>query len=143
MSWKFSPLVVLFVWLVSSSPVVAQTVINPTTVSFTPSPDHSVMVNVPGGSPVPALDHYDMNVLIGSATGVLSWTQGLGKPTPNTQNRIDVVVPRFATLSRGSYVVTVSAVAPGVNGPTSTSVPTDPFVSTGIPAVVPGKPSVQ
>lgn len=116
-----------------AAPLSAQTVSNPTVVSFTASPDHSVVV-----SGVPVLDRYELNTMIGTSTGALSWTQDLGKPTPTSTNTIEVAVPRFATLSRGTYVVTVSAVGPGGVTPSAAS---DPFLVTGSPAGV-GKPIV-
>ena len=113
------------------------TVINPTQISFTASADHNVVL-----SGVPVLDHYDVNVVVGNSSGALSFTKSIGKPVPDAQNTISVTLPEFVALNRGTYVATVSSVAPGINPPTSISTATDPFVSTGKPAAVP-KPTAR
>ena len=54
----------------------AQTVLNPTTVTFTPSTDHAVTV---GG--VPLVAKYELRHYLVGATSPVQ-TQDLGKPTP-------------------------------------------------------------
>lgn len=126
-----------FVFALIASAAQAQ-VVNPKTLEFDASADHNVMV---GG--VPAVDHYDLNILVGNAAGAMSFTKGLGKPTPNAQNRIIFTdVPEFITRPRGTYVVTIAAVSGGQNPTVGVSLPSNPFVSIGTVAV-PGVPVVK
>lgn len=110
----------------------AQTVVNPNGIRFTPSPEHALLI-----SGVPVIDHYEVNTMIGTVTGAISFTKSIGKPSP-VNNVIEVTLVEFNNLPRGTFVSTVSSVGP--SGNTTMSDPTDPFVSTGNPAPVPGKP---
>lgn len=107
-----------------AAPAVAQTV-NPTATVFTPSSDHTAVV---GG--IPVLDHYQLDVMVGTASGALSFTKDIGKPNPNAQNEISVAIPEFASRSTGVYAATVSAVGPGGTGRSSAV----PFVRISAPA---------
>lgn len=113
------------------------------TLVFTASTDHNATLN---GTPI--LSSYQADVLVGTPTGALAFTQGLGKPTPATPvppaTAGDISIdmsqfPSFVSLARGAYVVVVSAVGPGG---TSRSLPSDPFLRFGTP-VQPGKPRIQ
>lgn len=131
-------LVLLF--LLSSVPVSAQDV---HTLIFTASPDHAAALN---GTPV--LTSYQLDVVVGTATGALAFSQNLGKPTPATPvppataGDITVDLSQFAAfnaLTRNAYVVFVSSVGPGG---TTRSAASDPFPHFGLPAQT-GKPRIQ
>ena len=109
-------------------------VVNPTRATFTASADHTATVGA-----VAVLDHYQLDVMVGTPTGALAFTFGLGKPTPAADNSITIPVPPLATLASGLYVATVSAVGPGGTG---RSVPSDPFARVAS-AAAPGKPTIQ
>lgn len=117
---------ILCVALLLAAGVSAQTVVNPSKVVFTASPDHSAVV-----SGVAVLTNYQLDVMKDTATGALAFTQGLGKPTPSATNDITVTVAQFLTMGNGTYVAKVSAVGPGG---ANASAPSNPFVKTGAPA---------
>jgi hypothetical protein len=84
------------------------------------------------------VDRYELQTVIGTPTGAIAWTQDLGKPTPDATNTIEVLIPRFGTLARGTYVISITTNGPGGATPSAAS---DPFSVTGSPAA-PGKPIV-
>lgn len=101
---------------------------------FNASPDHSIVV---GATPV--VSGYQLDVMLGTVTGALSFTKSLGKPTPDASNLIRVPLPEFLTKANGIYVATVSATGPGG---TTRSVPSDPFSWMTVPAPA-GKPAIR
>lgn len=121
-------------------PALALAQTNPTSLVFTASPDHAIVVN---GTPV--LTRYD--VVVKDGQGATVATVPLGKPTPAapvppaTIGDITVpATPMNAALTRsGTYTATLVAVGPG--GSTS-SVPSDPFPFWAPPAAT-GKPSAR
>lgn len=104
----------------------AQPVQNPNFVEFTASPDHNALL---GG--VPLVDHYEVAIVIGTATGALAWSEPIGKPTPDASNKISVNVPRLATLARGTYIGFISTVSLLTNPFSVQSSPSTSFTSTG------------
>jgi hypothetical protein len=98
------------------------TVINPTSISFTASPDHDVLV-----------DHYELEVMAGSETGALAFTVGLGKPAPNGQGTIAASVAEFLFMPTDTlYVATVTAVGVGAGANDfATSAPSNAFERIG------------
>jgi|OpeIllAssembly_1097287.scaffolds.fasta_scaffold18263_3 hypothetical protein len=124
---------VLIGGLVIAAPVTAQSVIvNPTTVQFTPSADHAVVL--PDGQPMVA-SYEARYALEGSATVVC--TTNLGKPTP-VSSVISMPLPLSCvpTSPSARYVVRVAAVGPTGSG---LSGPSGPFASVGSPGA-PGVP---
>lgn len=112
--------------LVMASGASAQNMVNPTKAQFTASTDHDAAV---GGMAV--VTSYQLDAMIGTATGALAFSANLGKPTPDASRVIVVPVPQFLTMPNGSYVATVSAVGPGGAGK---SAPSNPFSRIGAPA---------
>lgn len=113
----------------------AQTVYNPTRVSFTASPDHSVIG--PNGT-TPLVDHYDLNAYISNNTGTLAFTQGLGKPSPDGTGVITATLSQTflgAMANNTVYVAKVSVVSAPVYGSlTSLSAGfSNPFANVGAP----------
>lgn len=116
--------------LLIASAVNAQTVTNPNFVEFTASPDHNV--NIPGVTPAtPVVDHYELNISAAVTNGVLFWTEGLGKPTPDASNKIGMTVPRLLTLARGTYVASIGTVGSGITPVIALSANSLPFSATG------------
>lgn len=113
----------------------AQTVVNPSKIVFTASPDHNVVLT----SGTAVLTSYELEIMAGTPTGAVAFTKGLGKPAPDGSNTITVTVPEFLTLMNGTFVGTVSAMGPGGVG---VSIPSNPFDHVGKPAA-PGKPTAQ
>ena len=91
-------------------PAVAQTVVNPSTAEFDPSPDHNAVVN---GAPV--VSRYELEISQSGQSTVLR-TADLGKPVPAADGKIRV---NFITLlssplaSGVVYTAEVVAVGPG------------------------------
>jgi hypothetical protein len=113
-------------------PATAQTpaVINPNTVSFTPSADHDALLEG-----VPMVTRYDLQISL-EVSGTVLTTTDIGKPTP-VNNLISITNPIwFAPLTpRTRYVAHVIAVGPTGAG---VSDPSGPFLN----ADHPGKPGV-
>jgi hypothetical protein len=111
--------------LLSATPLSAQTIQNPTTVEFDPSPDHAATID---GTPV--VDRYEMDFFIGG-NGQAVLTLNLGKPAPAGDGRIRV---NFAALlaqplTPGTiYTALVAAVGPG--GRAASDVAPDTFAFT-------------
>ena len=131
---KLLPLVFM---LGLASPALAQDV---RTLIFTASADHSVTL---AGQPI--VTGYQVDLMVGTPTGALAFSQSLGKPTPAapvppaTVGDITIDLTQFPTynaLTRGQYVAFVTAIGPGG---TTRSVASDPFTRFGLPAA-PGKP---
>lgn len=98
-------LFVLFVLL--GAPAFAQTttVLNPSTVIFTASPDHNATI---GGTAVVSnyvLEVYDGTTLVRSTD--------LGKPTPNASNDISAPLTNAGLAKNKVYTAFVVAVGPG------------------------------
>lgn len=109
---------------------------NPTQAVFVASPDHSVVVN---GTAV--LTNYQLDIMVGTATGALAVSQNLGKPTPaQTTNEITSdISPVIQKLTSGTYVAFVSAVGPGGAGKSPASDPFGRITAAGAPS----KPSIR
>jgi hypothetical protein len=107
--------------LVSAISVSAQTlVINPTTATFTASPDHAVIENT-----VPLVTNYELRVFLSTNTTTPVRVVNLNKPTPDASNLISVsVVSTIAALAPGDYFGRVAAIGPGGEG---VSVNSNPF----------------
>ena len=120
-----SSLLVVLGFVAFASPLAAQTVENPKTVEFDPSPDHAEVVE---GTPV--VDRYEMDFFVaGNAQPVR--TLSLGKPAPDGDGRIRVNFAALLTqpLSPGTiYTALVAAVGPG--GRASSPVAPDTFAFT-------------
>ena len=103
----------------------AQSVVNPTTLQFTASPDHNTVTN---GTPVVSgytLSFYD----VGSTTALASYN--LGKPTPDASNVITINLTSVVTTwppSGVTYEARVVAVGPGGSAP---STPSNSFTTSG------------
>jgi hypothetical protein len=115
----------LFVVIGLAAPLSAQTIENPKTVEFDPSPDHDVVTE---GTPL--VDRYEMDFFIqGAVQPVL--TLNLGKPVPAVDGRIRVnfvaLLPQ-PLLPGTIYTALVAAVGPG--GRAASIVAPDTFVFT-------------
>jgi hypothetical protein len=113
--------------VVGSTPAGAQTIVNPTTATFTASSDQ----NSTTSSGAPMLSSYELEFYMPGATQPFQ-TVGLGKPTPDASNNIAV---NFATLlspvppTGVIYSASVAAVGPG--GRSSSALSVDTFSFTG------------
>jgi hypothetical protein len=94
-------------------PLAAQSIVNPTTVEFDPSPDHSATLD---GTPV--VDRYEMEIYVQGAASPLQ-TLNLNKPAPGAGGKIRVnfVALLPTPLPAGqTYTALVTAVGPGGRG---------------------------
>ncbi len=99
----------LAAWLVFwATPVLGQIIVNPRTVEFDPSADHSAVT--PDGQPV--VLRYDLDIYPAGGVQAL-YVVDLGKPAPDSDGRIRVDfasrLPRWP-LANGTYEARVSAV---------------------------------
>lgn len=103
-------------------------VYNPTTVEFIKSPDHDVLL--PDTQPM--LSSYEFRVYGGGTAPVSKVT--LGKPTPNADGRISVVVTSTIVALPLSTTIQYKARVAAL-GPTgeSESADSNPFVRVGVP----------
>jgi hypothetical protein len=93
-------------------------VINPTTATFTASPDHSAVQNT-----VPLVSNYELRIFQSGGTTPVR-TVNLNKPTPDASNVITVsVVSTMALLAPGDYFGQVAAIGPGGEGVSANSNP--------------------
>ena len=118
-----SGLLVMFALVASVRPLSAQTIENPKTVEFDPSPDHNAVID---GTPV--VDRYEMDFFV-QGNGQPVYTLTLGKPAPDGDGRIRVNFVALLTqpLTAGTvYTALVAAVGPG--GRASSAVAPDTFV---------------
>ena len=91
--------------LLLASVASAQTVLNPTTVTFTPSADHNATV---GG--VALVTKYELrHYLVGAPSPVQ--TQDLGKPTP-VSGSISAAITSLPFSPTNEYIAKVAAVGP-------------------------------
>lgn len=103
--------------LASATAVIAQSIVNPTTLEFSPSADHDLTV---GGTAV--VDRYDVAFYqLGAAQPFQ--VNSLGKPAPGTGGLIRVALSSLSSLpSPGiTYEARVIAVGPGGAGTSSVS----------------------
>ena len=104
----------LLLCAIAAVPVHAQTVVNPRTVEFDPSADHSALTT--DGQPV--VQRYDLQIF--TLTGTTPYTTAnLGKPAPQSDGKIRVDFSTLVTpwpLPDGNYDARVVAA-----GPTGTS----------------------
>jgi hypothetical protein len=120
-----SGLLIVFGLVASVRPLSAQTIENPKTVEFDPSPDHNAVID---GTPV--VDRYEMDFFV-QGNGQPVHTLTLGKPAPSGDGRIRVNFVALLTqpLTPGTvYTALVAAVGPG--GRASSAVAPDTFVFT-------------
>lgn len=112
----------VLVFVLCSAPLVAQqTVINPKTAEFTPSPDH-------GGTRLdgtPIVVSYELNAVAPSPAGAMALTANIGKPAPNAAGLIIVTLAtlsQWATLTPNTlYSMTVTAKGPDGNAVSTAS----------------------
>jgi hypothetical protein len=126
----------LFVALASAQTPVPVT---PTSqVSFSPSPDHSVLDAF--GTPV--VTRYDLETVSMNALGVVIFTQQLAKPAPVNGTITASVGATVAALTVGTiYQARVAAVGPGGVGRSALS---NPFgVAAPRTPAAPGIPTIQ
>lgn len=109
----------------------AQTVVNPSTLSFTASADHATVI---GG--IAVLTNYEARYSDG-ATVVL--VVNLNKPTPNASNTISVPLTSAGLPKNKPLTVAVFAIGPGGSSGSANS---SPFAYLAAPAAV-GNISVQ
>lgn len=104
-----------------ATPASAQTVLNPTTVEFVPSSDHSA-VEADGTTPV--VTRYEVRMYLEADPTTAIVTQDIGKPAP-VAGKIAVVNPVwFAGLTpRTRYVARVAAIGGGGAGLSAASLP--------------------
>lgn len=117
--------------VLSASVVSAQTVtIDPTTLQFTASPDHTA-TNIDGTFVVAS---YQFDAVAPNSIGAIAITLGLGKPTPDASNIVTLnLATTFATLTpNATYYATVTAVGPSGSGVSAQS---NPFARAGAPKV--------
>ena len=113
----------VLVLLMYAVPVLAQTP-TPVTVTsrvvFTPSIDHAAVDSFSRE----IVTHYELEVIGQNGLGAIAFTKGLGKPAPNPQGEIDVVVQEFGGLVVDAvHKAAVSAVGPGGMGRSALSNP--------------------
>ena len=97
--------------------------VNPTTVTFTASPDHNAL-NLDG---TPMVTRYDLRVYVPTLLTTIVFTQALGKPTPDASNTIQVTLASglmAALVKNTQYVAEVAAIGPYGEGD---STPSNPF----------------
>lgn len=108
----------------------AQVVINPTTATFTASPDHNITENA-----VPLVTNYELRIFQTNGTTPVR-VVNLNKPTPDTSNVITVsVISTVLALPVGEYFGQVAAKGPGGEGVSTNS---NPFQ---VQARAPGAPT--
>src|SRR5512133_1751080 len=109
----------LLLCAVMAVPAQAQTVINPRTVEFDPSADHSAVTT--GGQQV--VQRYDLQIY--TVSGTTPYTTGnLGKPAPQLDGKIRVDFSTLVTpwpLPDGTYDARVVAVGPTGTAPSDVS----------------------
>ena len=134
---KMLSALVVIVSLIVAVPASAQVaaVVNPQSVTFTPSPDHDAVLDG-----VPVVTRYDLSIYIEAGMIVVGAPVNLGKPTP-VAGLISVTNPVwFAALTpRTRYVARVTAVGPTGTGVSDVS---NPFLNSGPPAK-PGAPIIK
>ena len=99
-------LAVLFIFC--AAPVLSQTIVNPRTVEFDPSADHSAVSS--GGQPL--VVRYDLSIYPAGGTQA-QYVVDLGKPAPDSTGKIRLdFAARMPTwpLPNGTYVARVAAV---------------------------------
>jgi hypothetical protein len=105
--------------ILHAAPAFSQTVVNPRTVEFDPSADHSA-VSTDG---VAVVQRYDLTIYPAGAATVL-YTANLGKPSPDTDGKIRVdfspLLPVWP-LPNGTYEARVGAIGPGGQGQSAAS----------------------
>jgi hypothetical protein len=134
MTTRCLAVLVTLVALARPSLAPAQTVvINPTTVIFNASADHTRVLTV-GGQQVPMLTNYVLRIMLeGASQPIVS--VDLGKPAPNAAGEIRATPAELIGLPLGAYVARVAAVGPGGM---SESDPTAPFARAPAPAAPTG-----
>lgn len=119
-------------WLLLTSlctSVDAQTVLNPTQVAFTVSPDHNVTSVLDNQPLVSSYSLVTMAAVPQSGSGPLTggavaFTKDLGKPAATNGATLVVLIPEFLTMAVNTkYVATVSAIGPGGAGVSALSAP--------------------
>ena len=110
-----------------AAPVSAQSVVDPTTAEFDPSPDQNTLING-----VPMLDHYELEIFQGQTAPLR--TLNLGKPAPASDGKIRV---NFASLLvpplTPGLIYTADVVAVGPGGRAASPVSIDSFSYTAPP----------
>jgi hypothetical protein len=111
---------------------------------FQSSPDHSATDAVSGQAIVTS---YQADAVVSTGpTGALGWTQGLGKPTPDTSGAIAIngaaFTPLYNAMALGVvYTLKVSAVGPGGAAASAAS---NPFGRANLRAPgAPGTPTMR
>lgn len=134
----------LFAVLIALVPSVASAqttavALNPTTLSFTASPDHNA-VKLDG---TPVLTRYEASWVAQNVVGAIAFTKVLGKPAVDGSNIVSVAVAEFATLPVETvFKATIAAVGP--DG-TTLSPASNPFGRPGParPPAAPGSPTAK
>lgn len=117
--------------------VSAQTINNPSTITFTASADHNTVENT-----VPLLTSYEIRLYAQGQTTSAA-VLNIGKPTPDATGTISFSQLKnvYTSAPAGTYNVKVAAVGPGG---ASESVLSDPFtVSPRAPSAPTGKPIIK
>jgi Viral BACON domain/Putative binding domain, N-terminal len=105
--------------MLSALPVRAQTVVNPTTAEFDPSPDHNAI----GANGLPIVQRYDFLFFLAGSSQPTQ-TVSLGKPTPDATGKIRVSLVPLLTIvptTGVNYQSRVDAVGPGGSTPSNMS----------------------
>jgi hypothetical protein len=107
---KIAPVIAAFILIsaVCSGSAHAQTVVNPRTVEFDPSADHSML----GADSQPIVQRYDLQIYAAGAAQPTT-TVSLGKPAPQADGKIRVDFSTLAggwPLADGTYEARVAAV---------------------------------
>jgi hypothetical protein len=136
-----------FLFLLLAAPAAAQIpgiVVNPTTCTFTASPDHAATSPLDG---TPLLTGYRMYYFLFTDTNLdpanAKFTIELGKPAPDGSNVITVVDPTtlFSPVVKNTaYKAIIFAYGPGGVSPASNT--SNPFGVPGAPRGVPGTVSI-
>jgi len=129
--WTLLLCLTLCVWL-SATAAQGQTVPNPTTVIFTASADHNLVIEG-----FALLTSYRLDFYQPGATAPFQPGRDLGKPVPDATGTITLVMPELFAIPIGPYVAKVVAVGPA--GETASEF-SSPFVVLRAPTA-PGIPS--
>lgn len=107
-----------------STSAIAQTVLNPTRVEFTPSADHAIVIDG-----VALVESYEFRFYLAGASSPIQ-VVNIGKPTPSAQNVCSAAIPARPFSPTTQYVGRVAALGPTGVGESTNS---NPFYFVGLP----------
>lgn len=133
------PLLATVLVVAAPRPAAAQVTLNPRTVEWVPSADHNALDPLTGA---PILLSYQLDC---GGTGGTPVSKDMGKPAPAANLIGPIVVPEFATLTKGvAFTCTITPVGPSGPGlPTLPSLPLGIAGPVRVPAAPPTRPVVK